>query len=219
MRQAPVTHHGMFLRAKQSVTVAIDLLNWLTEQQVALADVVQAHLEGWRAQRTGTCDHATSFVLWAKRTHLVRSDLAMPIHRAGPAPRLSADEQDEAIHRVVFTNELTIRNRAAAILVIVFAQRVEDIIKLTWDDAEITNATVTLRVGQATIVLPDPVDQPFRQLATARSSNTAAHPHTNWMFPGFTQGATSRHRACATSCSSCSAHEPPGSALCTNSPS
>jgi hypothetical protein len=34
----------MFLRAKQSVAVAIDLLNWLTEQQVVLADVTQAHL-------------------------------------------------------------------------------------------------------------------------------------------------------------------------------
>jgi len=103
MRQTTTTSHGMFLRAKQSVTVAIDLLNWLTEHQVELASLTQAHLVGWRAQGTGTCDHAVSFLLWARRTHLVGSDLTVPIRRVGPAPRLSAEAQDKAIQRVVFT--------------------------------------------------------------------------------------------------------------------
>ncbi|TCM37894.1 hypothetical protein EV648_118106 [Kribbella sp. VKM Ac-2568] len=143
----------------------------------------------------------------------------VPIRRVGPAPRLSAEAQDKAIQRVVYTTELTARNRTAAILVLVFAQRVEKISKLTWDDAEITDEIITVRIGQTSIGLPEPLDQPFRQLATTRSSSTAAHPTTNWMFPGLTPGRHIRPRACVSSCSSSSAPKPPGSAPCTSSPS
>jgi hypothetical protein len=57
------------------------------------------------------------------------------------------------------------RDRAAAILVLVFGQQIEDVVGLTWDDVKVSGDLVTVRVGQIDIVLPDPLDGAWRELA------------------------------------------------------
>ena len=47
-------------------------------------------------------------------------ELSIARHRRGTSPKLPKSEQDAAVERVVHTDELTARDRAAAILVIVF---------------------------------------------------------------------------------------------------
>ena len=43
--------------------------------------------------------------------------------------------------------------------------------------------------GQMDIVLPEPLDQPVRELArTPVHDNTAAHPNSSWVFRGQTRG-------------------------------
>lgn len=78
---------------------------------------------------------------------------------------------------------------AAAILVLVFGQQIEDVVGLTWDDVKTTDSVVTVRVGAIEIALPDPLDGPWRELA-ARPGNdlTAAHPNRNWVFRGYSPG-------------------------------
>jgi integrase len=61
---------------------------------------------------------------------------------------LSKAEQDAAVERVVHTDELTVRDRAAAILVIVFGQHIEDVIQLTWNDVTVTDDVVTVSLGK-----------------------------------------------------------------------
>jgi hypothetical protein len=41
--------HGTFLGSKQTITVAIDFLNWLNAHGIDLADLEQGHLDAWRA--------------------------------------------------------------------------------------------------------------------------------------------------------------------------
>ena len=65
----------------------------------------------------------------------------------------------------------------AAILVIVFGQRIEDVIQLTWNDATVTDDVVTVRLGKTEFALPSPLDEPMRQLAAAPGNDlTASHP-------------------------------------------
>jgi hypothetical protein len=87
---------------------------------------------------------------------------------------------------VVHTDELTVRDRAAAILVIDFGQHIEHVIQLTWDDvAEV----VTIRLGRPSFALPSPLDEPMRQLAAAPGKDpTASHPNSNWVFRGYSPG-------------------------------
>jgi hypothetical protein len=102
---------------------------------------------------------------------------------------MSAVDQEQAMNRVVHTDELTARDRAAAILVLVFGQQIEDVVGLTWDDVKITEDLVTVRVGAIEIALPDPLDGPWRELATTPGNDlTAAHPNSNWVFRGYSPG-------------------------------
>jgi len=162
---------------------------------------------------------ADRFLRWAIKTRLVRPDLNMQCHRRGTSPRMSATDQEHAVERVVHTDELTPRDRAAAILVLVFGQQIEDVVGLTWGDVNITDDLVRIRVGSIEIALRDPLDGPWRELA-ARPGNdlTAAHPSRNWVFRGYPPAAASTPVTSATDFVRSSAHEPRDLARCTSSP-
>jgi integrase len=85
---------------------------------------------------------------------------------------------------------MPVRHRAIAILLLVFGQPIERLIALTWDDVTITDALVTIQLGKAThIEVRPPLDAPFRQLAAEpHNHQTAAHPDSNWVFPGYSPG-------------------------------
>jgi hypothetical protein len=134
MNQMDEVPHGTFLRSKQTVTVAIDFLNWLTDHGIERAELKQEHLDAWQAAGPSTRLIADRFLRWAIKTRLVTPDLRMQRHRRGTSPRMPAAAQEVVVQRVVHTNELTPRDRAATILVLVFGQQLEDIVELTWDD-------------------------------------------------------------------------------------
>jgi hypothetical protein len=200
MNQMHDVTQGTFLRSKQTVTVAIELLLWLREQDRCLNALTQADLDLWQASGLSTRELASRFLAWAIKTNLVDRDLTMTPHRRGTSPRASADEQEQALHRVVHTDELTPRDRFAAILVLVFGQQIERVVRLTWSDVSITEDLVTVTLGRTSIALPDPLDGPLRRLdAEPRQGLTAAHPATAWIFRGLSPGqhvsaAYLRHR-------------------------
>lgn len=181
--------HGTFLRAKQQVTVAIELLNWLTDHGISLRDLTQAHLDVWQAGGPTTRRVAEGFLKWAIKTKAAPAGLAIVPHRRGTSPKLAKSGQDEALNRVVHTHGLDARDRAAAILVLVFGQQAENIGRLTWDDVTVTDELVTVQLGTIDIALPDPLDKPWRELAANPGHNlTASHPNTNWVFRGTSPG-------------------------------
>lgn len=189
MNQMDEVRQGTFERSKQTVTVAIDFLNWLTEHATSPAELQQAHLDAWQAQGPTTRGIATRFLTWAIRAHAVPPGLKMAPHRRGTSPKLSADDQEAALQQVVHTDELIPRDRAAAILVIVFGQQIENVAALTWNDVTVTEELVTVRLGSIEIALPDPLDRPWRDLASDPGHGlTAAHPDSNWVFRGTSPG-------------------------------
>ena len=178
-----------FYAASRPVTVAIELLNWLTDHGIELAELDQAHLDVWQATGPSTRLMADRFLSWAIKTRLVHPGLKIQAHRRGTSPRMSADAQEQAVQRVVHTDEFSPRERAAAILVLVFAQQIEDVARLTWNDVKLTDELTTVNVGSIEIALPDPLDEPWRQLAANPGHDlTAAHPNSNWVFRGRTPG-------------------------------
>jgi hypothetical protein len=180
---------GTFLRAKQSVTVAIELLNWLTERDTELGEVNQAHLDRWQAEGPTTRGIASRFLDWATRTSLVDPSLKLQPHRRGTSPRLDAAAQAELVHGLSHTTDMSPRDRAAAILVLVFGQQVSDIVQLTLDDVKVTEDLVTVTFGAVEIALTSPLDEPWRELAaTPTHDQTAAHPNSNWVFRGGSPG-------------------------------
>lgn len=133
MNQMDEVTRGTFLRAKQAVTVAIELLNWLTDQGAELAEVNQAHLDRWQAEGPTTRGIASRFLDWAIRTNLIDPSLKLQPHRRGTSPRLDAAAQTQHVTNLSHTTDMNPRHRAAAILILVFGQQVSDIVQLTWD--------------------------------------------------------------------------------------
>ncbi len=189
MRQLDTVPQGTFLHSKQAITVAIELLNWLTDHDIDLGALGQDHLDVWQATGPSTRLMADRFLAWAIRTHLVAAELRIQRHRRGTSPRMNARDQHHALQRVLHTEELTPRDRAAAILVLIFGQQIQDAVTLTWDEVTITPELVTLRIGDTGIALPPPLDEPWRQLAAHPGHDrTAAHPNSNWVFRGQSPG-------------------------------
>jgi len=189
MNQMDEVTQGTFLRAKQAVTVAIELLNWLTTQDTELTEVNQAHLDRWQAEGPTTRGIASRFLDWATRTSLIDPSVQLQPHRRGTSPRLDAAAQTELIQSLSHTTDMNSRDRAAAILVLVFGQQVADIVKLTWDNVTVTTENLTITLGTVEIALTPPLDEPWRELATIPTHHqTAAHPQSNWVFRGGSPG-------------------------------
>ncbi|TDT74692.1 hypothetical protein DFO47_11251 [Arthrobacter sp. AG258] len=116
---------GTYLRAKQEVTVAIDLLNWLTSHDVKLSELQQSHLDVWQAEGPTTRRIAGRFLKWAINTKAAPLGLTIVPHRRGTSPRLAKPGQDQALKQVIHDNGLETRDRAAAILILFFGQQAE----------------------------------------------------------------------------------------------
>lgn len=190
MNQVDEVSRGTFLRAKQQVTVAIDLLNWLADRGTSVAGLTQAHLDLWQAEGPTTRRIAEHFLKWAIKAKPLPAGLTILSHRRGTSAKLDKTGQDEALSRVLNANEqIEARDQAAAILILVFGQQAERIARLTWDDVTVTEELVTIRLGTIQIALPDPLDAPWRELAVNPGHNlTASHPNTNWVFRGHSPG-------------------------------
>jgi hypothetical protein len=186
MNQMDEVTRGAFLRAKQQVTVAIDLLNWLTGHGTSLAELSQAHLDLWQAEGPTTRRIAEHFLKWAIKTKAAPAGLTIVTHRRGTSPKLDKAGQDEALWRVLQARgHIEARDQAAAVLILVFGQQAERIAKLTWENVTVTDELVTIRLGSIEIALPSPLDEPWRQLAMNPSHGlTAAHPNSKWVFTG-----------------------------------
>ena len=96
----------------------------------------------------------------------------MDVEVDATSPKLPKSEQDAAVERVVHTDELTTRDRAAAILVIVFGQHIEDVIQLTWNDVTVTDDVVTVRLGKTEFALP-----PFGRAHAPTRCRARQRPH------------------------------------------
>lgn len=57
------------------------------------------------------------------------------------------------------------------------------------DVEPVCDEIVTVRMGKIDIALPDPLDQPWRELAANPGNDlTASHPNSNWVFRGYSPG-------------------------------
>ncbi len=91
----PVTH-GAFLRAKHQVTVAITLLNWLTEHNSDLASLTQTQLDRWRTEGNTTRELVNPFLSWAIKAQLTISTLILRPRPAGAAPRRACQHSNSS---------------------------------------------------------------------------------------------------------------------------
>ncbi|WP_234974448.1 Fis family transcriptional regulator [Williamsia sterculiae] len=214
LRSSSPISNSAFLRAKQLFTVAIEYCNWLTlEHGLTLTQAGQHEIDAWQPGGTSTRGHVYRFIRWAIATRIVPADLTVVQHRRGTATRLDTQSQTEAVQQVVYTEDLTDRDRLVAILIIVFGQRAEKISNLTCNDIIVTDTGVTLQLGSYPITLPHPSTNPSghwpRTTSTDKPPPTPTHHGYSAATPPET---TSTPHTCGYDSNPSSPHSPPASA-------
>ena len=175
--------------AGEQITQATAFLDWLAARQRTLRTCEQADIDTWHAEHA---EHwrrrLRGFLIWAMASKLTRQ-LRLPAPLTTHGAPLPQPDRMALLGHLLTGHELPLRSRVAAVIVLLYAQRVSRIVRLTIDDVIYDGDQVMLRLGAP----PSPVPTPFAQLLLAwinerDNMNTATNPHSRWLFPGRRAG-------------------------------
>ncbi|MDT4995902.1 MAG: hypothetical protein QOH97_5794 [Actinoplanes sp.] len=185
----PATHQ-QYAVVHQHTRAATVLLDWLTGQHLTLASCGQGDLDRWLSGTEASHRYqAGHFVRWAANQRL--TTLSFPATRwYGPTRALDDQARWDATRRLLHDDTLAARDRLAGLLVLLYAQPVARISRLTTDRVTADDTTVRIRLGTAPIALPEPVAELTRQLLTGKRGHatTGAGRPSPWLFPGGQPG-------------------------------
>lgn len=172
--------------ARHGLRVAALFLEDLSRHGVELAGCRQADLDRWFAGASNSRRQILQpFLVWAIRTrHLPR--LELPPSNQQSAKTISLDERVELLGRILVGDDMNLTERVIAMLVLLYAQPLARLTRLTLDDISIDeDGELLIRLGDP----PAPVPAPFAAIVTdylaARPMLiTASNPNSAWLFPG-----------------------------------
>jgi hypothetical protein len=179
-----VTHEQSNI-VKQQVRSAVALLDWLDSRNLTLGTCGQAALDEWVAALPSRRRDAGNFVRWAARQRL--TPVSLPAVRwNGPSRALDDDARWDAARRLLHDDTAGTRDRLAALLVLLYAQPVARVARLTKAQVAASGDTVQISLGPAPITLPEPIASLARQLLDGRQGHatTGAGSPSPWLFPG-----------------------------------
>jgi hypothetical protein len=175
--------------ASERFNAAQNFLAWLDTHHVALNTVTQADIDGWHARHPTHTRHALrAFLVWTMNTRHLPPVKIPPLQQTSRPP-ITEQQRIKLLRHVLDTETASPQARAAACLVLLYAQPVSRIARLTLDDLIDNGDELLLRLGEP----PTPIPPPFAKLITdlipqRRNMNTAANPNTRWLFPGQNAG-------------------------------
>jgi hypothetical protein len=119
--------------------------------------------------------------------HTPRLDL--PAATRNELPPISQDRRLTLLRRFLTDTTIPLRTRVAGCLVLLYAQPVNRLVRLTIHDIHHHDGEVRLRLGDPPTPVPDPFAAMLIDLAAHRANmNTATNPDTDWLFPGARAG-------------------------------
>lgn len=180
--------------AAEQIKYATAFLQWLGERNTTLASCGQIDIDAWWAENTEhgrTC--LRSFLNWAMQSRHCRRSLSIPAMKVSRRAALSEDERLDALGQLLTDTEIPIRLRVAGVIVLLYAQPVSRIVRLSVDDVIREGATVLLRLGEPASPVPAPVAALLLEhIANRDNMNTATNPASRWLFPGRRASQPSR---------------------------
>jgi hypothetical protein len=169
--------------------VGIQFLVWLAARGRDLHTASQQDIDAWFAAGPSTRKHATRLISWAKGQRILRG-VEIPPRRTGNGEVMGPQERLDHLRRVLQDEQLHIVQRVIAVLVLLFGQPLNKIVRLRRAAVTIDGDQVKLTLGNEALLLPPPVaelittfldDQRLRR-------NTAANHDSSWLFPGIQPG-------------------------------
>lgn len=180
--------------AAEQIKYATGFLRWLAERNSTLASCRQIDIDAWYAQNSEhgrTCLRA--FLHWAMQSRQCRRSLSIPAMKASRRATLTEDERLDALGRLLTGSDIPMRLRIAGIIVLLYAQPLTRVVRLTIDDVLHDGETTLLRIGEPASPIPAPVASLLQEYIAGRANmTTATNPASRWLFPGRRAGQPCR---------------------------
>jgi len=176
--------------ARHRLRLAAAFLEHLAERGVNLPDCGQADLDRWFATATDARKRGLRpFLAWAIRTKRMQRLKLPPTREPVPKP-ISLRHRVELLRRIHTGDGMDLTERVIAMLILLYAQPLNRITRLTLDDISIDeHGQMLIRLGDP----PSPVPAIFAAIITdylaARPNlTTATNKDSTWLFPGRRAG-------------------------------
>lgn len=174
--------------ARRLLRLAALFLDDLAAHRRRLDECTQTDIDRWFTTGPRDCGRSREFLLWCRRQREL-PHLHLPTEQLPAAAPLSQHERLAHIRRVLTDETLPDADRVLALLILLYAQPLIRIARLTTDDIIRNDDQVLLRLGEP----PTPVPQPFaavltRYLDNRLNLNTAGGTTNPFLFPGRRTG-------------------------------
>ena len=173
--------------ARTRVHVAVDLVCWLHDHDLELRDLRQQHLDTWLSAGRSTRSRVRPFLAWAQRGRLIPRLHAPSGHGLNAAAPSDTEQRLDTLQRLTTDESLDLRDRVAGALVLLFAQPITRLVRLTPADVHFDRDAVYLQLGRDPVELPEPLGRLAAGLAANPRglATTAAAGRAPWLFPGL----------------------------------
>lgn len=153
-------------------------------RDVALSTCTQTDLDAWHAEKYATRRPAQAFLRWCMDSRRMPR-LSIPNRPTSNPHPMGQHQRVAALQRVLDDGSTSLRVRVAACLVLLFAQPVSRIVRMTVDDVLHDGQYVALRLGDPPTPVPEPVtDLLLDYLRNLPASTPAINQNSPWLFPG-----------------------------------
>jgi len=171
-------------QARSEVILAIAFLAWLHGRARTLAVCRQADVDAWYAGGYTARRMTHAFLRWAMSSKLLPPVTVPHQDTANPAP-ISQRQRLDLLQRLLTDEETDLLTRVAAVLMLLYAQPLTRMLRLTLGDVLHDDGEVTIRLGEP----PAPVPEPFASLLLRHAGQrlnltTATNAGARWLFPG-----------------------------------
>ena len=162
------------------ITQAGAFLAWLAGRGRTIEHCQQADLDAWHTEKLATRRPAQTFLRWCMKTGRMSRLTLPPGHHPGPRRRCTSTAGSPCSGGSSTTTPCPCGARVAAALVLLYAQPVSRIVRLTIDDVTDDGTTVTVRLGDPPSPLPEPVADLMRAYSSPASTcpTPAAEAHS-----------------------------------------
>ncbi|MBT2478114.1 site-specific integrase [Streptomyces sp. ISL-94] len=169
---------------RQQITQAGVFLVWVAARHVALDACTQTDLDAWHAEKYATRRPAQAFLRWCMDSRRMPR-LSIPNRPTSNPHPMGQHQRVAALQRVLADDSTSLRVRVAACLVLLFAQPVSRIVRMTADDVLRDGQHVALRLGDPPTPVPEPVaDLLLGYLQALPAGTPAINQNSPWLFPG-----------------------------------
>lgn len=170
---------------------AARFLDVLADGGRGLADVTQADVDQWLASGQKARYKLRDFLVWAGKRNLCPR-VEVPCLGTREGPQLPVDHQGrwDTARRLLTDDSIDPADRVAGALVVIYAQRLSDIARLTRSDVVEREGSVFLRIADQQVLMPEPLGGLLRQLPWRRQVGISGQlPYSeDWLFPGRQAG-------------------------------